>query len=149
MAGVDKPRAGGGDPDIRFLDHAELEALVRAVPEDALGPTERVLYLTAVMTGLRRELLALRWQDVDWTAGLIRVRRSFTRGEFGTAKSRRSSRAVLMADRVGAELERHFGASECRLCPGPDAGSGVGAACLRGPPVADAGGRCLRRAQLA
>ncbi len=64
------------------------------------------------MTGLRRELLALRWQDVDWTAGLVRVRRSFTRGEFGTPKSRRSSRAVPMADRVATELERHFQASE-------------------------------------
>jgi integrase len=37
------------------------------------------------MTGLRQgELLALRWQDIDWSAGRIRVRRSFVRGEFGT-----------------------------------------------------------------
>ena len=38
----------------------------------------------------------------------MRVRRSFSRGEFGTPKSRRSSRAVPLADRVAAELERHF-----------------------------------------
>ena len=61
------------------------------------------------MTGLRHgELVALRWRDVDWTAGVIRVRRSYSRGELGTPKSRRSSRAVPMADRVAAELERHF-----------------------------------------
>src|SRR5262245_63038755 len=60
------------------------------------------------MSGLRRgELLALRWQDIDWSAGLIRVRRSYTRGEFGTPKSRRSSRAVPMADRLAGELDRH------------------------------------------
>ena len=87
----------------------EVEALLRAVPDDRLGPTDRALYLTATMAGLRQgELLALRWQDVDWTAGLIRVRRSYTRGQFGTPKSRRSSRAVPMADRLAGELERHF-----------------------------------------
>jgi integrase len=110
---VDKPRGGGTDPDIRYLDEAELEALLRTVPSDRLGATERVLYLTAAMSGLRRgELLALRWQDIDWTAGVIRVRRSYTRGEFGTPKSRRSSRAVPMADRLAGELDRHFKKSQ-------------------------------------
>jgi hypothetical protein len=41
---VDKPRASCGDGEIRFLDDAELEALLRAVPDDHLGPLERVLY---------------------------------------------------------------------------------------------------------
>lgn len=70
---------------------------------------ERALYLTAAMTGLRQgELVALRWQDVDWSAGVVRVRRSFSRGQLGTPKSRRSSRSVPLADRVAAELERLF-----------------------------------------
>jgi integrase len=61
------------------------------------------------MAGLRQgELIALRWQDIDWTAGVIRVRRTYTRGQFGTPKSKRSSRAVPMADRLAGELERHF-----------------------------------------
>ncbi len=82
---------------------------MRAVPDDTLGRMEGALYLTAAMTGLRQgELVALRWQDVDWAAGVVRVRRSFSRGEFGTPKSRRSSRAVPLADRVATELERHF-----------------------------------------
>ena len=60
------------------------------------------------MTGLRRgELLALRWQDIDWSAGVVRVRRNYTRGQFGTPKSRRSSRAVPLAQRVQAELQQH------------------------------------------
>ena len=105
----------GADPDIRYLDRTEVEALLRAVPADVLGPTDAVLYLTAVMTGLRQgELAALRWRDVDWTAAPVRVRRNYTRGQWGTPKSRRSSRAVPMADRLAAELERHFQRSAIR-----------------------------------
>jgi integrase len=113
VASVSRPRVSGADPDIRYLDRDQIEALLRAVPDDRLGPTDRVLYLTATMAGLRQgELIALRWQDVDWTAGVIRVRRSFTRGQFGTPKSKRSTRAVPMADRLGGELERHFQGSD-------------------------------------
>lgn len=109
VATLDRPPTRGTDPDIRFLDDAELEALIRAVPDDTLGATERVLYLAAAMTGLRRgELLALRWQDVDWRASLVRVRRNYTRGEWGTPKSRRSTRAVPMADRLAGDLERLY-----------------------------------------
>ena len=105
---AERPRQQRTDPDIRYLTIEELEAVLRAVPDDTLGPTERVLYLTAAMTGLRRgELVALRWRDVDWASGVIRVRRSYGDGEFGPPKSRRSSRAVPMADRVGQELEQH------------------------------------------
>lgn len=61
------------------------------------------------MTGLRKgELLALRWQDVDWPAGRVRVRRNYVRGEFGTPKSRRSTRSVPMADEVAGELDRLY-----------------------------------------
>jgi len=113
VATLDRPPTRGANPDIRFLDDAELEALIRAVPDDEHGHTERVLYLAAAMTGLRRgELLALRWQDVDWRAGLVRVRRNYTRGEWGTPKSRRSTRAVPMADRLAGDLERHYQRSE-------------------------------------
>jgi integrase len=92
VASVDRPRASSGDPDIRYLDLSELEALLRAVPDDYLGPTEHALYLTA-MTGLRQgELVALRWLDVDWQAARIRVRRNYTRQQFGSP-----SRSVRLA----------------------------------------------------
>ena len=77
--------------------------------DDDFGATDRAIYLTAAMTGLRQgELLALRWRDVDWTASRIRVRQNFVRGEWGTPKSKRGSRSVPMIDRVAAELDRHF-----------------------------------------
>jgi integrase len=69
---VRRPSDDGADPDVRFLDQTELEALLAAVPADTLGRVERVLYLTAAMTGLRQgELVALRWRDVDWGAGRL------------------------------------------------------------------------------
>jgi integrase len=104
---ADKPRASDGDPDIRFLEQEEIEALLRAVPEDDLGRVERRMYLTAAMTGMRQgELLALRWRDIDWPARRVRIRRSFVRGEFGAPKSKRSSRSVPLADRLAGELDQ-------------------------------------------
>ena len=85
---VAKPRVQSSNPDIRFLEPEEIEALLRGVPDDDLGRVERRMYLTAAMTGMRQgELLALRWRDVDWPARRVRVRRIFVRGEFGTPKS--------------------------------------------------------------
>jgi integrase len=107
---AEKPRRGrtGANPDIQFLSVSELEAVIRAIPDevvirkpaptrrgrpgpapppspDVLGPVSRVVILTAAMTGLRQsELLGLRWRDVDWAAQRIRVRNTFVRGEHST-----------------------------------------------------------------
>ena len=127
---VDRPQLEEST-DIHFLEIEEVEALLRAVPEDdPLGPTDRVLYLTAAMTGLRQgELLALRWRDVDWAAGRVRVRQNYVRGHWGTPKSRRGSRSVPLADRVAGELERHFQRSPFQgdddlVFPHPHTGNG-------------------------
>jgi integrase len=127
-----RQRAGDVEPDLQFLTLEELEAVIRAIPDetvvrkpartrrgrpgpapppppDVLGPVLRVLILTAAMTGLRQsELLGLRWRDVDWSAQRIRVRNAFTRGEHSSrGKSDLSTRrSVPMADRVLAELDR-------------------------------------------
>src|SRR4051794_28807528 len=104
VAAVDKPRSSYNH-DIRYLIGDELEDLLLATADTALGRLERTLYITAAMTGLRRgELLALRWQDVDFDAAVIRVRRTFSRGQFSTPKSRRSNRAVPLAERVADSL---------------------------------------------
>ena len=115
VALVDRPRAPRfKDRRIKFLTREQLEALLRAVPDDYLGEVERPLYLTAAMTGLRQgELIALRWCDVDWSASRVRVADNYVRGEFDSPKSHRG-RSVPMADRLAAELERHFQASRWR-----------------------------------
>jgi integrase len=137
VAAVERPVQTGGDPDIRFLDREELEALLRACPQDRLGEMERVLYLTGATAGLRQgELVALRWRDVDWGAGLLRVRRSYTRGRFTAPKSRRSTRAVPIGDRLAGELERHYQRSAFRsddelVFAQPDSGGPYDASRLR------------------
>jgi integrase len=96
-------------PEIRFLTRTEVDALTAAAVPGDFEHTDRALFLTAAMTGLRLgELRALRWRDVDWSAGRIRVRRNYVRGEYGTPKSRRASRSVPMHPRVGGELDRLF-----------------------------------------
>ncbi len=129
VAAAERPRAAGHNPDIRYIDQDELEGLLLEIPDDVLGAVERPLYLTAAMTGLRQgELIALRWKDVDWKAGLIRVRRNYTRGRFGTPKTKRSSRAVPMPGRVATELKLHLkrsnytGADDLVFCH-PETGS--------------------------
>jgi integrase len=98
--------------EIRFLTMPELHKLIEHARPGMYRDTDQALYLVAAMTGLRLgELLALRWRDVDWIAGVIRVRRNYVRGRYGTPKSRRSSRALPMADEVGGVLDLVFRAS--------------------------------------
>lgn len=97
------------EAEIRFLDLAELDALIDAVPAGQWQRIDRAMFLAAAMTGLRQgELIALRWRDIDWPAGRVRVRQNYVRGEFGTPKSRRSTRSVPLADRVAGELDRLY-----------------------------------------
>jgi integrase len=105
---VDRPRVEESQ-DIRYLEPDELEAVLRATGDDAFGHVHRAITLAAAMSGLRMgELLALRWLDVDWQAQRIRVRRNYVRGHLGTPKSRRGSRSVPLADRLGGELDQHY-----------------------------------------
>jgi integrase len=125
-------RAGDASPDLQFLTVPELEAVLRAIPDevvrrepaptrdgragpapppppDVLGPVLRVVILSAALTGLRQsELLGLRWRDVDWAAQRIRVRNVYVRGEHSSeGKSDLSTRrSVPMATRLARELDR-------------------------------------------
>jgi integrase len=101
--------------DIYFLTPNEVRAVVNSAVPGVHQAIDRGLYQAAAMTGLRQgELIALRWRDVDWTAARVRVRQNYVLGEFGTPKSKRSTRSVPMADPVAAELERLYQATEAR-----------------------------------
>lgn len=101
-------RLGCSPATAMYLYRADPEAVL----EDDLARVERVLYLTAAMTGLRQgELLALRWRDIDWSAGRVRVMYGMRRKQRRKTKSRTSRRSVPLADRVAAELEELFQAS--------------------------------------
>jgi integrase len=101
------------DKNISFLTAEEVEAVVRAargVADEVRGETDAALIFTAAWTGLRRgEIIALRWRDVDWTAGLIRVERARNnQGDTTDPKSETSKRSVPMDDEVAGVLDRHF-----------------------------------------
>lgn len=115
VAGIEYPGDRGRAHEIRALTSEELERLITAVPDDHLGPIDRILYATAAMTGMRKgELQALRWMDVDWSARVIRVRRSYSFGEFTTPKSQRAARVVPMPEQLASELANHRSDSRYR-----------------------------------
>jgi integrase len=106
--GVDLP-AVSETSEIRFLTLDEVDLLVAHARPGEFQALDRAIFRAAAMTGLRKgELIALRWRDVDWPAARIRVRQNYVRGEFGTPKSRRSTRSVPMADELAGELDRLF-----------------------------------------
>lgn len=101
LATVERPRVAR-KAGIDVFSREEVMALVRAAQDDQDG----VLYLTAAFTGLRLgELLGLRWEDVDFDAATVRVRRNWTDSREGTPKSGRD-RAVPMMDDVAQALAR-------------------------------------------
>jgi integrase len=132
---VDLPKADSGDAPMRFLEQIELDAVLRASPSPDCAAVERdwwrverVMYLTAAMSGMRQgELLALRWADIDWAAQKVRVHANYVRGQFGSPKSKRSIRAVPLGRRLVRELdalhrESAWGADEDLVFANPHTG---------------------------
>jgi len=100
-----RPKAPGVNKKIRWLTPEDVQALIRAAPHDDFGRIEAPLYLVAAWTGLREgELFALRWQNVDFGAGLIRVRESWSGGLLSDPKSYGSVRSVPMIPTVAQTL---------------------------------------------
>jgi integrase len=100
---VEKPRqdhSPGGE--LQFYSTEEVLALVRAAADEQ----DAAIFLTAAFTGLRRrELVALRWRDVDFPNATIRVSASFSEGHLTRPKSGKV-RAVPMAPDVATALAR-------------------------------------------
>jgi len=88
----------------RFAPPRESAALLAALPE-----SDRAIWATALYAGLRRgELLALRWQDVDFERGVIRVEHSWDRvAGFIEPKSRSGRRRVPLPETLAVFLRRH------------------------------------------
>jgi integrase len=88
----------------RIARPAEARALIEALPE-----RDRALWASALYAGLRRgELRALRWSDVDFAQGVIRVERSWD-DRVGPIepKSRAGRRRVPLTQQLRASLAAH------------------------------------------
>lgn len=100
---------GQNQNEARTLNREELTALVKHTP-----PKYRPLIGTLVYTGLRiQEALGLVWEDVDFEAGVIRVRFQLTRATRAQParrvklKTKASRREIRLEPDVAALLRRH------------------------------------------
>ena len=103
---VDTPRVSRHE--IRPLTPDQAKQLIDAAADERL----RALWITALGTGMRQgELLALRWDDVDFEAKRLHVRHTLARveGELTLLepKTKRSRRTVALPDVVAAALRAH------------------------------------------
>jgi integrase len=90
-----------------------LEQIQRLLPE--LQESIRTMVLVGLLAGLRvGEILALRWQDVDFVGDQLRVQQAIYRGLIGTPKTKSSCRTIPLPPTLVAALQRHYAASEKR-----------------------------------
>jgi integrase len=118
---------GYTEEEPNLLSADELAELLEHVPEQW-----RAMVTVAAFTGLRwGELSALRWEDLDREAGLIRVRRNNWKGKIGPVKTRRARRdpplsppveRVLAARRRELMRIQHPGFRQGWIFPAPHGG---------------------------
>jgi len=97
---------------VRVLSHAEVKAMVEAEP----NLKYRTLFMLAVLSGLRQgELVGLKWTDIDWFNGQVRVERTFNNGGWYKPKSATSRRRVNLGPAMMGALKAWH-----KVCPQSD-----------------------------
>lgn len=108
-------------PPVKTFTEGQARALLAAVKGDSAEPA----YLLALLCGLRRgELLALKWEDLDFDAGTLAVHRALerigARLEFVEPKSHSGRRILPLPQPVLKALRVHHARqSATRLSLGP------------------------------
>jgi integrase len=88
---VEPPKAN--EKEIEPLDEEQVRGLLKAVEGDEL----EALYVLAITTGMRSgELLGLKWEDVDFRAGTLRVNRTVFNGRVNAPKTSKSRRSIRL-----------------------------------------------------
>jgi integrase len=97
-------RPSVGRHERRVLSSEEITALL-----DHALPTYRAILATAVATGMRQsELLGVRWRDVSFNEGIIRVRCQLDRtGQYVEPKTPQAVRDVVLAPSLARLLREH------------------------------------------
>ena len=114
------------------LEHKEMQTIpaeqLQAFLQEAKATGVYEMYYIELATGLRRgELLGLKWQDIDWKNGIIKVRRQLARvnGEIVEAplKTKNSYRAVSISPQAIEVLrEQKKKANDQYVFPSPNGG---------------------------
>jgi integrase len=89
--------------EMMILKPPEIRALLNA----AAPQKDKVLFMTAVLTGGREgEILGLQWGDIDWVNSQLFVRRTFNHGRFMEPKTKTSRRKIDLAPGLVHELKK-------------------------------------------
>jgi integrase len=103
---IEKPKGNGLREEQKEMVILQPEQ-VRMLLDNADTPKDRILFMTAILTGARQgELLGLQWGDLDWTNSQIYVRRTYNHGKFMEPKSKTSKRKIDLAPELVHELKK-------------------------------------------
>lgn len=92
-----------GKKKIIVLQPEEICALI----ENARPLKYKVLFMTAVMTGMRAgELLGLKWDDIDFNVSQVNVKRTHNYGKFHEPKTQASIRSIDLSPMLIHELKK-------------------------------------------
>jgi integrase len=104
----ERPKLTSDDEsDVRALPTEHIARLLDGAANIEDGGRARDMLAVAVFSGLRQsELLALRWQDIDYQEGFIRVRSQVARFErrLSALKTRNARRDVILMPQVARLL---------------------------------------------
>lgn len=114
------------------LEHKEMQTIpaeqLQAFLQEAKNTGVYEMYYIELSTGLRRgELLGLKWQDIDWKNGIIKVRRAIARvnGQIVEAplKTKNSYRAVTISQQAIEVLKQQKAkTNDVYIFPSPNGG---------------------------
>lgn len=99
---AEKPKVERGPVDEdQVLKPDQVAGLIEATAD----LKHRTIFMLAAMTGARQgELLGLKWSDVDLASGQIKIRRTYTKGQFFEPKTQKSRRKVDLGPAMRAAL---------------------------------------------
>lgn len=105
---VERPKGNSvhdedGNDEMNILEPVAIRALLDAASTDK----DKILFMTAILTGMREgELLGLKWDDIDWGNCQIQVRRTYNHGQFYEPKTKTSKRKIDLAPELVHELKK-------------------------------------------
>ena len=97
------------------LDARQIKALLKA----AEGTDLQALWVLLATTGLRiGEALALRWDDLDLEARILRVNRTVFRNVVSQPKTKRSRRTIKLSELAIGAIRQHPRTADLVFCTG-------------------------------